>query len=175
MERYYAVGIPVGALGDDDYRYLYAAGKILGIQKITYEIWSYFQGGNTSENVAALPAFAVYNDEKGLKEIINEMARNGLIIPESRVTDFIPLRNGVGAGYQENGTYLIFKDRPHHVSQLPYLYWLFSDGRYTVEEITKRLQSLDLEVTDQDAKEAVLLLLSESVLFLSLEAQQEWL
>ena len=156
MERYYAVGIPVGALGDDDYRYLYAAGKILGIQ-------------------AALPAFAVYNDEKGLKEIINEMARNGLIIPESRVTDFIPLRNGVGAGYQENGTYLIFKDRPHHVSQLPYLYWLFSDGRYTVEEITKRLQSLDLEVTDQDAKEAVLLLLSESVLFLSLEAQQEWL
>ena len=154
MERYYAVGIPVGALGDDDYRYLYAAGKILGIQKITYEIWSYFQGGNTSEN---------------------EMARNGLIISESRVTDFIPLRNGVGAGYQENGTYLIFKDRPHHVSQLPYLYWLFSDGRYSVEEITKRLQSLDLEVTDQDAKEAVLLLLSESVLFLSLEAQQEWL
>ena len=77
MYRYYAVGIPAGALNHEDHRYLYAAGNILGIKSITYRIWSYFLGGNTSENIISNPDFSIYNDPEGLRSIIEEMSNAG--------------------------------------------------------------------------------------------------
>jgi hypothetical protein len=171
MDTYFAVGVPAGALNDDDdYRYFYMAGNILGIKHITYRIWSYFQGGSTVENVISNPEFSVYNDPKGLQEIINEMIRAGLIIPRNRLEKYILLRHGIGAGYQKDGSYLIYTDHPINVSQLSYIIWLFSDGHNTFKDIQRRLRMLDVEASEQEIKEAVILLFAESILFLSQEA-----
>ena len=170
MYRYYAVGIPAGALNHEDHRYLYAAGNILGIKSITYRIWSYFLGGNTSENIISNPDFSIYNDPEGLRSIIEEMSNAGLIVAEREIGKYIPLRHGVGTGYQNNGSYMVYTDHPHYLPVLPYLFWLFSDGENTFEEIIKKLQQLDRNVSAEEAGKAVDLLFAESILFLSREA-----
>lgn len=170
MDKYFAVGIPAGALNDEDYRYFYVAGNILGIKYITYRLWSYFLGGNTIENAISDPAFSAYNDPNGLQSIIGEMIREGLIITENRIEEYIPLRYGIGTGYQNDGSYLIYTDQPHKLPQLSYVIWLFSDGRNTFEDIINRLHKLDIEASEKEIKEAISLLLAEATLFLSQEA-----
>ena len=170
MSRYYAVGFPAGALNDEQMRYLFTAGKLLGIKKITYQIWLCFLGGNTPDTVVKNQDFAIYDDPAGLREIIEEMARTGLLIPEEDILNYIPLRHGVGAGYQKDGSFLIYTDKPRRTAWLSYLIWLYSDGRHSFAGIFEQLSNLNVEIHEEEAKEAILSLLAESVLFLSQEA-----
>ena len=170
MSRYYAVGFPAGAFNDEQIRYLFTAEKLLGIKKITYQIWLCFLGGNTPESVIKNQDFSIYDDPVGLWEIIEEMARTGLLISEEDILNYIPLRHGVGAGHQEDGSFLIYTDKPHKTAWLSYLIWLYSDGRHSFAGIFEQLSKLNVEIHEKEAKKEILSLLDESVLFLSQEA-----
>lgn len=171
MGEYVSVGCPVGQLNNGKMRYFFAGGQMLGLDPFAYRIWLCFFSGNRIENVVKNPDLLQEMEAGRLRAMIEEMIETGLMIPVDEVTDYIPLRQGIGVGYNEGqDCYFVYTDRAHRLDYIAYLIWSYSDGRKKISDILTHLRSLEVPITAEDEKQAVLSLLRESVLFLSLEA-----
>lgn len=170
MVEYISVGCPVGRLNKEEMQYFFAGGQLLGLNSAVYKTWLCFLGGNYMENVIKNPDLLQDAEPDALRARMEEMAEAGLIIPEDEAEQYVPLREGIGVGYNdEHDCYLIYTNRVNTLDYIAYLIWSYSDGRRKLQDILEQLQKLGLSVTKEEGKQALLALLRKSVLFLSLE------
>lgn len=170
MKEYIAVGSPIGKLNKEEKYYFTVGEQILGMEETAYKIWLCFVGGNTVENVIKNPKLLKKTEETCIRVTVKEMILTGILITADEIDEFVLIRNGIGAGYNEKrGGYCVISEQIHKLSRDEYFIWCSSDGRKKVKEIQREFQDMGKEMSTEQIRENVISLTHKAVVFLIME------
>lgn len=170
MGEYISVGSPVGKIKDSEKGYFYVAGKMLGMEPLAYKVWLCFLGGNKIEQVRNNQELLGEADADDIERTAKELYAAGLMIEIDEIEDYIPLRNGIGAGYHEKKAgYYVIAQRTCKLNAITYFIWCQCDGKKKFQQILHELRHSGIQIAEEAAKEAIRSLLRASLVFLSLE------
>ncbi len=170
MEKYVAVGIPVGPLTADKNYYVMANGLLFGIDRISYRIWISFLSGKRKTQVLEQEEIRAIAEYDKAENCIRELCSAGLVVSFAEIMHYIPQRQGMGQGYREtSGDCIIHWNRPVHVPWDAYLLWCYCDGIHTFAEIAETLEKQHTGISEEAVRQMAEILFCECVVLLVAE------
>lgn len=170
MEKYIAVGIPVGPLTGDKKHYVMVNGMLLGTDRVAYRIWIAFLSGKRRTEVLEQEEIKNIAKREKADSCIGELCSVGLLVPFAEIMHYIPQRQGMGQGYSKIfGDCIIHWNRPVHVPWDAYLLWCYCDGVHSFAEIAELLKKQRTGITEGIVMKMAEILLSECVVLLVAE------
>lgn len=170
MDKYVAVGIPVGPLTADKKQYVMVNGTLFGTDRISYRIWISFLSGRTREHVLKREEILAIADREKADACISELYSLGLLIPFASIMQYVPQRQGLGQGYSKNaGDCIIHWNRPVHVPWDAYLLWCYCDGMHSFAEIAEILKRQHMGITEEIVMQMAEILFGECAVLLVAE------
>lgn len=170
MEEYIAVGCPAGKMNKEEKYYFTVGDQMLGMEKKVYQTWLFFLGGNTVENVIKNKKNLEKVDEAFIRSAVRDMILTGILITADEIDEFVPVRNGAGAGYNEKRVgYYVISEQCQKLNRDEYFIWCCCDGRKKVKEIQRKLQEMGMIKLSEHVRENVISLIHKSVVYLIME------